>query len=44
MSNKGILACHGYSFEENPKAFDLYPSTDSASSLGSGIFFQFMAG
>ena len=38
--NKGILACHGYSFEEYPEAFDMYPFTDRANSLGSGIFFS----
>ena len=32
MSNKGIIACHGYSFEEYPKAFDMYPFTDRANS------------
>ena len=40
MSNKGILACHGYSFEEYPEEFDMYPFTDSANSLGSGITFS----
>ena len=40
VSNKGILACHGYSFEENPEAFDMYPFTDRANSLGSGIIFS----
>ena len=40
MSNKGILACHGYSFEENPDAFDMYPFTDKANSLGTGITFS----
>ena len=25
VSNKGILACQGYSFEEYPEAFDMYP-------------------
>ena len=40
MSNKGILACHGYSFEENPDAFDMYPFTDRANSLGTGITFS----
>ena len=44
VSNKGILACHGYSFEEYPEAFDMYPSTDRASYLGSGIIFHFMGG
>ena len=39
MSKKGILACHGYSFEENPDAFDMYPFTDRAKSLGTGITF-----
>ena len=40
VSNKGILACHGYSFEEYPEAFDMYPFTDRANSLGSGITFS----
>ena len=40
MSNKGIIACHGYSFEEYPKAFDMYPFTDRANSLGSRIYFS----
>ena len=40
MSNKGKLACHGYRFEEYPKAFDMYPFTDRANSLGSGITFS----
>ena len=39
MSNKGILACHGYSFEEYPEAFDMYPFTERASSLGPGKTF-----
>ena len=41
VSNKGILACHGYSFEENPDAFDMYPFTDRANSLGTRITFSF---
>ena len=40
VSNKGILACHGYSFEEYPEAFDMYPFTDRANALGSGITFS----
>ena len=40
VSNKGILACHGYSFEEYPVAFDMHPFTDSANSLGTGITFS----
>ena len=40
VSNKGILACHGYSFEEYPEAFDMYLSSDRAISLGSGIIFS----
>ena len=40
MSNKGILTCHLYSFEEYPEAFDMYPFTDRATSLGSGITFS----
>ena len=40
LSNKGILACHGYSFEEYPDAFDMHPFTDRASSLATGIPFS----
>ena len=40
MSNEEILACHGYSFEEHPEAFDLYPFIDRANSLGSEISFS----
>ena len=40
VSNKRTLACHGYSFEENPEAFDMYPFPDRAHSLGSGITFS----
>ena len=40
LSYKGILACHGYSFEEYPEAFDMYPFTDRANFLGSGITFS----
>ena len=40
VSNKGILACHGYSFEEYPEAFHMYPFTDKAKVLGSGITFS----
>ena len=40
VSNKVILACHGYSFEENPEAFDMYLFIDRAISLGSGITFS----
>ena len=39
VSNKGILACHGYSFEEYREAFDMYPFTDRANSLGARIDF-----
>ena len=39
VSIKGILPCHRFSFEENPEAFDMYPFTDRANSLGSGINF-----
>ena len=38
--NKGILACHGYSFGEYPEEFDMYPFLDRANSLGSGITFS----
>ena len=41
VRNEGILACHGYSFEEFPEeAFDLYPFTDRASFLGTGAIFS----
>ena len=40
VSNKGILACHGYSFEENPDAFDMHPFTDRANSLGIRMTFS----
>ena len=40
VSNKGILACHGYSFEEYPDAFDMHPFTDRAKSVGTGITFS----
>ena len=39
MSHEAILACHGYSFEEHPEAFDMYLFTGRANSLGSGITF-----
>ena len=39
VSNKVILACHGYSFEEHPDAFDMHPFTDRANSLGTRIIF-----
>ena len=40
VRNKGILACHGYSFEKCSEAFDMYPVTDRANSLGSGKTFS----
>ena len=40
VSNEGILACHGYSFEEYLEAFDKYPFTDRAIYLGSRIVFS----
>ena len=40
VSNKGILACHGYSFEEYPDAFEMHPVTDRANFLGTGITFS----
>ena len=40
VSNIGIFACRGYSFEEYPDAFDMHPFTDRANFLGSGIFFS----
>ena len=33
VSNKIILACQGYSCEENPDAFDTHPFTDIAKFL-----------
>ena len=39
VSSKGILACHGYSFEEYREPFDMNPFTDRASSLGARITF-----
>ena len=39
VSYNGIIACHGYSFEEFPDAFDMHPFTDRANSLGTGIYF-----
>ena len=39
MSNERILACHGYSFEEYPDAFDMHPFTDREKSLGAWITF-----
>ena len=39
FNNKGILACHEYSFEEYPEAFDMYQFTDRAKSLGLEINF-----
>ena len=43
VSIKGILPCNGYSFEDIPEAFDVYPFTEGANFLGSGVFFHFMA-
>ena len=40
VNKKGILAYHGYSFEEIPDAFDKHPFTDRANSLGTGITFS----
>ena len=40
MRIKGILACHEYSFEEYPDAFDMHLFTDRANSLGTGITFS----
>ena len=40
VSNKGILACHGYSFVLYPESFDMHPFPDRANSLGSGIVFS----
>ena len=39
VSNKGIPACHGYSFEEFPDAFDMHPFTDRAIFLQTRITF-----
>ena len=40
MSNKGILACHGYSFEEFPDAIDIHPFIDRANSSEIGIIYS----
>ena len=40
VSNIGIIACHGYSFEEFPDAFEMHPFTDRANSLGTGLLFS----
>ena len=40
VKTKGKLACHRYSFEEYPEAFYMYPFTDRANALGSGITFS----
>ena len=40
MSKKGILAFHGYSFEEYVEAFGMHPFTDRAVFLRSGITFS----
>ena len=40
VSNKGIFACHGNSFEEYQETFDMYPFTDRANSLGSEMTFS----
>ena len=40
VSNKGILACPGYCFEEFPDATDMHPFTDRANSLEIGIIYS----
>ena len=40
VSNREVLACHGYSFKEFPSAFDMHPFTDRANSLGTWITFS----
>ena len=40
VSNNGIIACHGYSFEKFPDAFEMHPFTDRANSLGTRILFS----
>ena len=40
VSNKELLACHGYSFKEYPVAFDMHPFTDRVNFLGTGITFS----
>ena len=40
VSNKGILTCHAFSYEEYPEAFDMYPFTGRADSLASSIIFS----
>ena len=44
VGNKGLLACQGYSYEEFPEAFDMYPFTDRANSSGTGINVSFYGG
>ena len=38
--NQRRLSCHGYTFEEYPAAFHMYPFTERANSLGSRIIFS----
>ena len=40
VSNKRILDCHEYIFEEYLEAIDMFPFTDRANSSGSGIIFS----
>ena len=42
LSKRGILACHGYSFEEIRDAFDMHPFTYRVNSLGTKKFFHSM--
>ena len=44
VSKKGMLACHGYTFEDFPDAFGMHPFTDRANSIGTWITFQSMGG
>ena len=40
VSNNGKFACHGYNLKGYREAFDMYPFTDRANSLRSGITFS----
>ena len=44
VNKKGKFACHGYSFEENPDAFDMPPFTDRENSFGTEIILHSMGG
>ena len=44
VNKKGKFACHGYSFEENPDAFDMPPFTDREIFFGTEITLHSMGG